>query len=64
MRAAAEQKSAAAGSGFFAGCNTQEKLEKRYRALCKTYHPDSEAGDEDTFKIMTEEYERLKAKLQ
>lgn len=63
-KAAAEQKSAAAvGGGFFAGCNTPEKLEKRYRALCKTYHPDSEAGDEETFKVMTEEYEKLKAEL-
>lgn len=62
-RAEAEQKSTAAGGGFFAGCNTPEKLEKRYRALCKTYHPDTEAGDEATFKQMTEEYEKLKAQF-
>lgn len=63
-RAEAEQKSsAAAGGGFFGGCNTPEKLEKRYRALCKTYHPDTEAGDEDTFKRMTEEYEKLKGQM-
>lgn len=63
-RAEAERKSStAAGSGFFAGCNTPEKLEKRYRALCKTYHPDTEAGDEATFKLMTEEYEKLKAQM-
>ncbi len=60
---AVQKSSAAAGGGFFAGCNTQEKLEKRYRALCKTYHPDSEAGDEATFKLMTEEYEKLKAQM-
>lgn len=64
LKAAAEQKAgAAAGGGFFAGCDTPEKLEKRYRALCKTYHPDFESGDEDTFKVMTEEYEKLKEKL-
>ncbi|MDE5951857.1 MAG: J domain-containing protein [Acetatifactor sp.] len=66
LKAATEQKpgsTAAAGGGFFAGCNTLEKLEKRYRALSKTYHPDSEAGDEETFKVMTEEYEKLKAEL-
>ncbi len=51
------------GSGFFAGCDTAEKLEKRYRALCRTYHPDSEAGDEETFKKMQEEYEERKASL-
>ncbi len=63
-RIAEEQKvSAAAGAGFFAGCNTPEKLEKRYRALCKTYHPDTEVGDEETFKLMTEEYEKRKAEM-
>ena len=51
------------GSGFFAGCDSLPKLEKRYKALCKTYHPDSEAGDEETFKKMQEEYEELKGKL-
>lgn len=63
-RAVAEQKSAApAGSGFFGGCDTLEKLEKRYRALCKTYHPDTEVGDEDTFKRITQEYEKRKAEM-
>lgn len=63
-RIAEEQKvSATAGGGFFAGCNTPEKLEKRYRALCKTYHPDTEVGDEETFKLMTEEYEKRKAEM-
>ena len=51
------------GTGFFAGCDSLEKLEKRYKALCKTYHPDTEAGDEETFKKMQEEYEELKGKL-
>ena len=51
------------GTGFFAGCDNLTKLEKRYKALCKTYHPDSEAGDEETFKKMHEEYEELKRKL-
>lgn len=46
--------------GFFKGCDTKEKLEKRYKALCKTYHPDSESGDEDTFKRMSDEYEMRK----
>ncbi len=56
-----EQK--AASMSFFAGCDTKEKLEKRYKALCKTYHPDSEAGDEETFKKMQDEYEKRKAEL-
>lgn len=47
-------------SFYFAGCNTLEKLEKRYKSLCKTYHPDTESGDEDSFKQMQLEYEKLK----
>ncbi len=46
---------------FFSGCNTPEKLEKRYKSLCKAYHPDTEGGDEETFKALQAEYERLKA---
>ncbi|MCM1570072.1 MAG: J domain-containing protein [Roseburia sp.] len=45
---------------FFSGCNSPEKLEKRYKSLCKAYHPDSEGGDKDTFQKMQEEYEALK----
>ncbi len=48
---------------FFSGCDTKEKLEKRYKALCKTYHPDSDAGDEETFKRMRDEYEKRKSEL-
>ena len=59
----AAQTPEGAGTGFFAGCDSLEKLEKRYKALCKTYHPDTEAGDEETFKKMQEEYEELKGKL-
>ncbi|MBQ2803120.1 MAG: hypothetical protein IJF07_04390 [Lachnospiraceae bacterium] len=47
-------------SVFFSGCNTLEKLEKRYKALCKTYHPDMESGDDETFKTLKEEYEKIK----
>ncbi len=50
-------------SVYFAGCNTLEKLEKRYKSLCKAYHPDSEGGDEESFKNLQNEYEKLKAHL-
>ena len=43
----ATQTPEGAGTGFFAGCDSMEKLEKRYKALYKTYHPDTEAGDEE-----------------
>lgn len=48
---------------FFAGCNTLEKLEKRYKSLCKTYHPDAESGNTETFQSMQKEYIQLKAYL-
>ena len=47
-------------SVFFVGCNTLEKLEKRYKSLCKTYHPDAAEGDTATFQQMQSEYETLK----
>ena len=50
-------------SVFFAGCNTLEKLEKRYKALCKTYHPDMAEGDTETFQKMQAEYKVLKASM-
>lgn len=51
-------------SVFFSGCNSMEKLEKRYKSLCKAYHPDSEGGDTETFQKMQEEYTSLKEHLQ
>lgn len=48
---------------FFAGCTTSEKLEQRYKSLCKTYHPDTGSGDEETFKQMQDEYNQLKQSM-
>ena len=50
-------------SVYFSGCNTMEKLEKRYRSLCKAYHPDSEGGDSESFQRMREEYLAMKERL-
>lgn len=50
-------------SVFFAGCDTADKLEKRYKSLCKAYHPDAEGGDTETFQRMQEEYAQLKEYL-
>ena len=52
------------GTSFFSGCNTVEKLNKRYKALCKAYHPDNEGGDEDTFIAIKQEYEELKKEME
>ena len=45
---------------FFVGCNSREQLDKRYRELCKAYHPDSVGGDQETFVNMQLEYRELK----
>ncbi len=52
------------GTSFFSGCNTVEKLNKRYKALCKAYHPDNEGGDEETFIAIKQEYEELKKEME
>lgn len=51
-------------SRFFVGCDTLEKLDHRYKSLCKTYHPDYNSGDEETFKEMKAEYEELKSTME
>ncbi|MDL2301558.1 J domain-containing protein [Lachnospiraceae bacterium OttesenSCG-928-D06] len=43
---------------YFSGCDDKQRLDKRYKSLCKTYHPDGEAGDEETFKAIQAEYEK------
>ncbi len=59
-KARASQAESRSSGGFFAGCDTEAKLEKRYKALCRTYHPDNESGDEETFKAVQAEYESRK----
>lgn len=56
-----EMKNPAGSSIFFAGCDNLEKLEKRYKSLCKTYHPDIASGDTETFQKMQDEYAAIKA---
>lgn len=56
-------KGAHSAASFFRGCDTLEALNKRYRNLAKTFHPDLEAGDEETMKLVNEEYERLKSEF-
>lgn len=56
-------KDAHSEASFFRGCDTLEALNKRYRNLAKTFHPDLEAGDEETMKLVNEEYERLKSEF-
>lgn len=46
-------------SAFFNGCANDDEIRKRYHQLCKVFHPDSGNGDEETFVLIKEEYDRL-----
>ena len=50
-------------TGFFNGCKTEEEIKKRYRDLCKVFHPDSENGDQETFLKVKADYEAMIAKV-
>lgn len=45
--------------GFFDGCKSPEAVKRRYRELCKVYHPDSGNGSEALFEAVNEEYRRI-----
>lgn len=47
--------------GFFADCRDQSSIRRRYRDLCRVYHPDSGNGSAEIFNRITEEYDRLTA---
>ena len=46
-------------AGFFEGCKTKESIKRRYRDLCKVYHPDSGNGSEAIFRAICDEYNSL-----
>ena len=50
-------------SSFFNGCNSRTQLDKRYRELCKIYHPDAATGDQELFIEMQQEYKELKGQF-
>lgn len=47
----------------FLGCDTLEKLTKRYRNLAKTFHPDVEDGDTEGMQLLNERYDELKKRM-
>jgi len=51
-------------SGFFNGCTSADEIKKRYRDLCKVFHPDSGNGDQETFLTIKNDYERLMQSLE
>ena len=45
---------------FFAGCNSRESVEKKYRSLAKLYHPDNMDGDTASLQAINAQYEGAK----
>lgn len=51
-------------SKYFNDCNTMESLQKRYKDLCKVYHPDMGNGSAEIFAEIQATYENLKKKYE
>ena len=48
---------------FFAGCNSRESVEKKYRSLAKLYHPDNMDGDTASLQEINAQYELAKKRF-
>ena len=60
---ATEDSGGSFGFDFFAGCQSEADLKKRYRDLMKSFHPDGDIGDEDSVKQINEAYEKAQKKF-
>jgi len=45
---------------WFDGCKTPAEVKKRYRELCKQYHPDTGTGDVKKMQEINVQYNRMK----
>lgn len=54
-----EQSKTESSPGFFSGCKDQSSVKRRYRDLCRVYHPDNGNGSEEVFSRITDEYNSL-----
>lgn len=51
------------GTGFFQGCRTAAEYKKRYKQLCKEFHPDNtKTGDRAKFERLQKEYKAYQKK--
>ncbi len=57
-----EESRQQASPGFFSDCKDEASIKRRYKDLCKVYHPDSGNGSADIFNRITEEYNILMGK--
>ncbi len=52
--------SATSGFDFFAGCQSRESVDKKYKSLVKLYHPDNMDGDTKALQEINVQYEKAK----
>ncbi|WP_026518265.1 hypothetical protein [Butyrivibrio sp. MC2021] len=45
---------------FFAGCNSRESLDRKYKSLVKLYHPDNMDGDTSALQEINVQYDKAK----
>ncbi|MBO4456313.1 MAG: hypothetical protein J5802_01190 [Butyrivibrio sp.] len=53
----------AQGFNFFAGCNSRESAERKYKSLVKLYHPDNMDGDTGALQEINVQYDRVKKRF-
>lgn len=56
--------SPSAAFNFFAGCNSRESIDKKYRSLVKLYHPDNMDGDTAALQEINAQYAEAKKRFQ
>lgn len=49
---------------FFAGCNSRESVDKKYKSLVKLYHPDNMDGDTAALQEINVQYDKAKKRFQ
>lgn len=57
-----DKKASAPASSFdfFAGCNSRESLDRKYKSLVKLYHPDNMDGDTSALQEINVQYDKAK----
>lgn len=48
---------------FFAGCNSRDSVDKKYRSLVKLYHPDNMDGDTAALQEINVQYDKAKLRF-
>lgn len=58
------EPSPSAAFNFFAGCNSRESIDKKYKSLVKLYHPDNMDGDTAALQEINAQYAEAKKRFQ